>query len=180
MAANVTAVTQPNSTMFGFVELFPLGQFFFGSGLVSAPAAETAAVPSAAAPSAMSIGSAVALALFVLFFLFRYVRTVVSIYSWNTYKPKPILACPSYTAQDITVVIPTTFKKPEELLECILGILRCEPANIIVVTAGPNVSRVRELFAVNSLGSTVKCIGVGKLNKREQILKALPFVKTRF
>ena len=52
------------------------------------PATKASAAPSADAPSAISIGSAIALALFVLLFLFRYVRTVVQIYSWNIYKPE--------------------------------------------------------------------------------------------
>ncbi|CAK4031273.1 Hypothetical predicted protein [Lecanosticta acicola] len=48
-------------------------------------------------------------ALFFLVFVFRYLRRVVSIYSWNTYKPKSILKSPTYTSADVSVVILALF-----------------------------------------------------------------------
>ncbi|CAK4031948.1 glycosyltransferase family 2 [Lecanosticta acicola] len=136
------------------------------------------AAPAADSPSAMATTSAIFLALFFLVFTFRYLRTVVSMYSWNTYKPKAILKNPTYTSGDVSVIIPTTFKHPEELLACIRGILRCDPAKIFIVTADANCDRVKELLGLHSVGPKVEVLGVAKLNKRDQILRALPHITT--
>ena len=119
----------------------------------------------------------IALSFFVALFVFRYLRTVVSILTWITFKPKPIAEKPKFNTEDVTVVVPTTFKSPGELIKCLKAIHKCSPAVIFVVTSQANVELVRTRCARNSL-KTVKVLGVDRLNKRTQMLKALKEVKT--
>lgn len=114
-------------------------------------------------------------------FLFRYVRLFGGIYAYNTYKPKPVLAEPSFTSNDVSVIIPTTFKKPDELAHCIFRIRLCNPAKIFVVTADVQVQGVQEMIAkehFDAMGSDIVVLGVAELNKRNQILRAMKHVDT--
>ena len=119
-----------------------------------------------------------ALGIFIAFFLFRYLRTVVSIFTWLTYKAKAIAECPKFCSKDVTVVVPTTFKTPEELIKCLKSIIQCSPAKIFVVTSNPNVLLVKACCALEGL-KAVKVLGVHKLNKRNQMLRAVKEVATR-
>ena len=119
----------------------------------------------------------IALSFFVALFVFRYLRTVVSILTWITFKPKPLAENPKFNTEDVTVVVPTTLKSPGELIKCLKAIHKCSPAVIFVVTSQANVELVRTRCARNSL-KTVKVLGVDRLNKRTQMLKALKEVKT--
>ncbi|EME41864.1 glycosyltransferase family 2 protein, partial [Dothistroma septosporum NZE10] len=119
--------------------------------------------------------------LFWAFFAFRYFRTIVGVYTFCTYKPKPIAAKPRYNSTDATVVIPTTFKTPGELMQCVRRILLCDPAAVFIVTANANVPLVKDCLAVHSLDNNsekITVLGVDELNKRTQILKAMPRVET--
>ena len=120
----------------------------------------------------------VALGLFVTFFVARYLRTIVSIFTWLTYKPKPIPEKPKYRPENATVVVPTTFKSPGDFIQCLRGVLACSPAAVIVVTSHANVELVKTWCTLNSFAPQVKVLGVEKLNKREQILRALQEVET--
>ena len=112
-----------------------------------------------------------------LAFTLRYLRTVVSIFAYLLFKPYPIAEHPQYTSEDVTVIVPTTFKTPVELLQCFQSINECSPTHIFVVTADGNVRLVRELCALNSI-KNVSVLGVAKLNKRNQMLMAVDQVKT--
>ncbi|KAK5137479.1 hypothetical protein LTR08_008457 [Meristemomyces frigidus] len=115
--------------------------------------------------------------LFDLFFLYRYTRTVVSCFTFLFYQPKPVQEKPKYVAQDVTVVVPTTFKSPAELIQCLRCILNCSPAAVYVVTGNNNVELVKEICGVERfLG--VQVLGVEKLNKRKQMTRALKEVNT--
>jgi hypothetical protein len=108
----------------------------------------------------------------------RYTRLFVGIYANLTVKPFPVSATPSFPPQEVTVVIPTTFKTPEELAECIECIQSSNaPKEVFVVTGDANVAAARSLIAAHSF-SNVKVLGVEKLNKRTQLLTALSEVNT--
>lgn len=115
--------------------------------------------------------------LFLAAFLLRYVRAIVGMITWVTYKPKPISEKPQFRANDVTVVVPATFKTPGELVQCLRCILNCNPAAVFVITANANVDLVRTCCALNSFKS-VQVLGVTKLNKRIQMLRALEQVET--
>ena len=119
----------------------------------------------------------IALSFFIALFVFRYLRTVVSIFTWITFKPKPIAEKPKFETKDVTVVVPTTFRSPGELVKCLKAIDRCLPAEIFVVTSQANVELVRTCCMLNSQ-KRFKVLGVDKLNKRSQMLKALKEVET--
>lgn len=108
---------------------------------------------------------------------FRYTRTLVSIYTYLTFKPYLIADNPKYRSQDVTVIIPTTFKTPVDLVKCIHCISKCSPAQIFVVTADGNVNLVKDLCILSDF-QNVTVLGTEKLNKRRQLLRALPEVKT--
>lgn len=114
---------------------------------------------------------------FVLLFLFRYTRTVVSIFTFLLYKAKPVQRHPKFAASDVTVVVPTTFKEPAELVQCLRCILACAPAAVYVVTGNQNVNLVRDLCSVERF-TRVTVLGVEKLNKRKQMIRALREVTT--
>jgi cellulose synthase/poly-beta-1,6-N-acetylglucosamine synthase-like glycosyltransferase len=111
-------------------------------------------------------------------FTARYTRLAVGVYANLTVQPYPVSATPSFPPQQVTVVIPTTFKTPEELAQCIECIQRSDaPKEVFVVTGDPNVSAARALISAHSF-SNVKVLGVEKLNKRTQLLAALSQVTT--
>ncbi|KAI5360862.1 putative nucleotide-diphospho-sugar transferase [Septoria linicola] len=119
------------------------------------------------------------LALFCLLFTFRYLRTFVSIFTWTFWKAVPIAVKPKYNSKDVTVLIPTTFKTPHELMSCIKRVLACNPAKVFVITSSKNVELVKDMCILNNYGQQdVVVLGVDKLNKREQLLRALPSVET--
>ena len=126
----------------------------------------------------LNIDSKVALAFFVVVFVSRYVRTVVSMFTWITFKPKPIAEKPKYRSKDVTVVVPTTFKEPGELVKCLKSITSCSPAQLFVVTSNANVKLAQTCCALKSF-QTIRVLGVDKLNKRSQMLRALQEVQTK-
>ena len=125
----------------------------------------------------LDLNKDVALGFFIALFISRYLRTIVSIFTWIAYKPKSISEKPTYGPGDVTVVVPTTFKEPGELVKCLKGIMSCSPAKVFVVTSNANVGLVKTCCALNSF-KKVKVLGVKKLNKRNQMLKALDEVHT--
>jgi hypothetical protein len=121
-------------------------------------------------------GQTIALIFFALWFLFRYLRLLIGIYANFSYKSIPIPDEPRYRPEDVTVIIPTTFKSPPELSECIRNVLAARPAQVIIVTSDSNVALVKALCAVSSFNAMV--LGVEKFNKRTQMSVAIPHVET--
>jgi cellulose synthase/poly-beta-1,6-N-acetylglucosamine synthase-like glycosyltransferase len=125
----------------------------------------------------MSDPQSLLLALFVLLLTFRYLRAVVSIFTFNLYKPKPVHDKPSYTGRDVTVIVPTTFKLATELTRCLQRISVCSPAAILIVTAHANVDLIRHICSLQGFCGA-RVLGIDKLNKRRQMVLALKEVKT--
>jgi len=132
----------------------------------------------AASNTASMMVSVPAVLALVLTLVARYTRLLVGIYANLTAKPFPVSATPSFPPREVTVVIPTTFKTPEELAQCIECILSNNaPREVFVVTGNSNVASARALVAANNF-SNVKVLGVAQLNKRTQLLTALAEVQT--
>ncbi|TKA82501.1 hypothetical protein B0A55_01247 [Friedmanniomyces simplex] len=119
----------------------------------------------------------VMLTVFTALFLLRYLRTVVSIFTFNLYQPKRIGDKPTYTSRDVTVVVPTTFKSETELTHCLRCIFACSPAAVLIVSSEANTHMIRSICGLKGF-SRVKVLGVEKLNKRTQMIKALKEVET--
>ncbi|KAK3066460.1 hypothetical protein LTR53_017186, partial [Teratosphaeriaceae sp. CCFEE 6253] len=117
------------------------------------------------------------LTVFTILFLFRYTRTIVSIFTFNLYRPKPVREKASYTGRDVTVIVPTTFKDEKELSHCIRCIYGSSPFEVLIVTAAANVDLVEHICALRGF-SRFRVLGVPKLNKRLQMIRALKEVRT--
>ncbi|KAK4570288.1 hypothetical protein LTR86_002368 [Recurvomyces mirabilis] len=116
--------------------------------------------------------------LWIVMMLLRYTRTIISIFTFLFYRPKPVRAKPTYTAKDVTVIVPTTFKSETELTHCLRCISACSPALVLVITAVANVSLVQQICSLKAY-HRVRVLGVEKLNKRRQMIKALKQVNTK-
>lgn len=120
-----------------------------------------------------------ALIVFLLAFIIKYARTVVGCYTFLAYKAKAVAAEPKFTHADATVIIPTTFKAPAELVHCVRNILACNPAFVHIVTSFANVELIQQLCVIHGFTDKVAVHGVEHLNKRDQIIKALGLVTSQ-
>ena len=95
--------------------------------------------------------------------LWRYMRLIVNLISSWTFKPiRPALA-PTFTAQDVTVLVPT-LGDSDDFPRCLRSIVACLPKAIIIVTPKTSVVRVRE--KCDSLGLyDIQILGAEKANK---------------
>ena len=114
------------------------------------------------------------LIIFIVVFLFRYVRLVGNLIGFTSYKATAVLDRPNLTGRDVTVIIPTLAPYGNDLKECIDSVQGNEPAKTIIVTAGPeNRDRLFEYTCVHPNITITHC---DNPNKRLQICKALPEV----
>jgi cellulose synthase/poly-beta-1,6-N-acetylglucosamine synthase-like glycosyltransferase len=127
--------------------------------------------------SGSDLWTLVLLAFLILCYLLRWTRLIVGCYANLAYKAFPIPASPTFTPSDCTIVIPTVFAKPSELAECIGRVLTCGPRDIFVVLLEKNVAHCRALCHANGF-TNVTVLGVPKLGKRTQILRAMAHVTT--
>lgn len=109
--------------------------------------------------------------IFITLFLFRYIRLVVHIVGFCSYKPTAVSANPNLQSTDVTVIIPSVEAFGNDFRECIQSVAANEPASIIIVTAGPDTYKK----AIESVGTdprvTIKHCNVQ--NKRRQVSLAL-------
>nr|POE89749.1 hypothetical protein CFP56_20218 [Quercus suber] len=116
---------------------------------------------------------------FVLWWLSKAIRQVVSIFTFIFYKPYPVSENPRKKTSDVSVVVPTVFSSPDKLTECLQNILSNEPFAVYIVTAKVSVQSVKALCGLNLLSAQkITVLGVEKLNKRHQMLRALQCVDT--
>ncbi|KAL7902097.1 glycosyltransferase family 2 protein [Trichoderma sp. TUCIM 5745] len=109
--------------------------------------------------------------------LHRYVRLLVHCVSHWTYKSKPIPSKPTFTHDNVTVIIPTIHNAFEELRPSLRSILACKPYELILVTTHDKRKALDEL--ASSLNyPRVRVMNTHIANKRLQVCEALPTVKT--
>ncbi|KAL5943069.1 Type 2 glycosyltransferase [Pyricularia oryzae] len=95
-----------------------------------------------------------------------------------TYKSKPIPTNPSYTADDVTVVIPTIHDTFDEIRPSFESILATQPHKLIIITTADKFDDLQT--ATKILSSSKICILCTQYaNKRIQVCEALPKIKTR-
>ncbi|KAM6485442.1 glycosyltransferase family 2 protein [Trichoderma sp. SZMC 28011] len=115
--------------------------------------------------------------IFWILWLHRYVRLLVHCVSHWTYKSKPIPSKPTFTNDDVTVIIPTIHNVFEELRPSLQSILACKPAELILVTTHDKRKALDEL--ARSLNyDKVRVMHTPIANKRLQVCEALPSVET--
>ncbi|KAI9698626.1 MAG: hypothetical protein M1820_007425 [Bogoriella megaspora] len=110
--------------------------------------------------------------------IFRYLRLVVNIISFFCMRPIPIPTEPALNERDATVVIPTCFEVEYDVVRCLKTVASCSPARIIIVTSSAKVNVVQQCCDRYRI-KNIQVLGVPELDKRNQIVKALPEVKTR-
>ncbi|KAI1353373.1 glycosyltransferase family 2 protein [Xylaria sp. FL0043] len=114
---------------------------------------------------------------FLFLWLYRYARLIRHTYSHWTYKSKPIPDKPTFTADDVTVIIPTIHNAFEELRPSLESILACRPAELILVTTVDKHEGLEQL--AKSLSTpNVRVLFTPIANKRLQVCEALPKVNT--
>lgn len=117
------------------------------------------------------------LRLFAFLFLFRYVRLVVHVFAYIGFKPKPVLPSPSFTAQDVTVVIPTVEPRGAAFAECIQRVLANAPTELLVVTVGAQNMQDATAYC-KALSPSIRILSVPAPSKREQVKCAVVDIKT--
>jgi hypothetical protein len=115
---------------------------------------------------------------FLVLWLHRYVRLIVHTWSHWLYKSKPIPSKPTFTADDVTVIIPTIHNAFEELRPSLESILACHPHQLILVTTADKHGSLEKLAKTLSAPNSIRVLFTSIANKRLQVCEALPQVKT--
>ena len=111
------------------------------------------------------------LVIFSCLFIFRYARLLVNIVSYLLYRPRPIPRKPSYSVNDVTVIIPTTDPYSNTFTEALQFVLDNHPAAVIVALAGRcgDWKPLANCFCYRG----VSVVRVDTPNKRRQICAAV-------
>ncbi|EXJ83412.1 hypothetical protein A1O1_07035 [Capronia coronata CBS 617.96] len=118
---------------------------------------------------------------FVVYFLYRYVRLIVNLWSFWTFKPIPIPENPSLSPSDVTVILPTLDGEGDELEQTISSILENKPKELILVTIDENLHKAERTMAKMPAAKydRIRCMSVKQANKRRQMARAIPEVHTQ-
>lgn len=115
--------------------------------------------------------------LFVLLWLYRYVRLIINCIAHWTFKPIPMADSPLYESQDVTIIIPTLDGDGQQLRETVKSCLRTHPSEIILVTIDANFKHAMALTeAIPS--KKIRVLSIAHANKRLQTCRAIPEVQT--
>jgi hypothetical protein len=116
---------------------------------------------------------------FISLFAFKFLKIVVHLIFWLTYKPCRIPAKPTITARDVTVIIPTVGDLDDEFVECVESILDTHPVQIIIVTIDSKLARARDVCnAIDQDKIVVLSVGP-QGNKRRQVMRGVQQVQTK-
>lgn len=108
---------------------------------------------------------------FVVIFLFRYVRLLVNLIAFLTFVSVPIPEEPTLSSDDVTVIVPSVEPYGEDFEECIQSVLQTNPAEIVVVTVNKNL--VRAISSCKCQSPAIRVLSIEVANKRGQICQAL-------
>ncbi|MCJ1434474.1 hypothetical protein MMC27_003843 [Xylographa pallens] len=117
--------------------------------------------------------------LFFVLLAYRYLRLIVNVVAFLLLRPIAIPENPVLTSKDVTVVVPSLALDQDrnEFKETVHGILATNPFEVILVTIDENVERVK--LMVKSMATTkVRVLSVSQPNKRRQMVRAIPEVRT--
>ncbi|QKX54999.1 uncharacterized protein TRUGW13939_02089 [Talaromyces rugulosus] len=116
---------------------------------------------------------------FIMLFIYRYARLIINLWSFYTFKTIPIPESPRLNADDVTVIIPTLEGCGDELVETIRTILDNRPAELLLVTIEANRKKAEKMLnAMPAFNSRVRLFTVTHPNKRRQMTRAIPEVRT--
>lgn len=109
--------------------------------------------------------------LFIIIFLFRYVRLLVNLIAFLTFVSVPIPKEPILSSDDVTVIVPSVQAYGEEFQECLQSVLQTNPAEILVVTVGAD--NLARAISNCQWSPVIRVLSTEVANKRVQICKAL-------
>jgi len=110
--------------------------------------------------------------------LFRYIRLIVNCISHWTFKPIPIPENPAYSAEDVTIILPTIATGGSELETTLRTCLQAEPYELILVTVDSNADTLTKVAnAINA--KKIRVLSIREANKRRQMCRAIPEVCTK-
>ncbi|OJD11426.1 hypothetical protein ACJ73_09538 [Blastomyces percursus] len=117
---------------------------------------------------------------FCLLFAYRYIRLVRNLIAYSRYKPiHPPDHDPSFTANNITVIIPTLEGSGERLIDSLESIVKNAPHQIILSTIDKNREKAKIIeMSMQNRGSKVEVISVPTPKKSHQIAIAVEKVHT--
>lgn len=103
---------------------------------------------------------------------------IVNCISHWTYRPVPLPENPTYTSQDVTIILPTIAQGGDELETTLKTCLKAEPFELILVTIDANVDHLTKL--ANRINTKkIRVLSIRQANKRRQMCRAIPEVQTR-
>lgn len=111
--------------------------------------------------------------------LYRYVRLVVNIFAFCNFKPIQPPEDPTLTSQDVTVIIPSLEGRGKELEATIESILKNEPHKLMLVTIDANLKYAHKMVDSMPASSRISVYSVANPNKRRQMVRAIPEVRTK-
>ncbi|KAF2765462.1 hypothetical protein EJ03DRAFT_345664 [Teratosphaeria nubilosa] len=104
-------------------------------------------------------------------------RLIVNCISHWTFRPVPIPDSPSYSSDDVTIILPTIAAGGEELETTLRTCLQSEPYQLLLVTVDSNVeSLIKVAKAINE--KKIRVLSIREANKRRQMCRAIPEVST--
>jgi hypothetical protein len=110
--------------------------------------------------------------------LFRNVRLIANCISHWTFRPVPLPENPTYTSQDVTIILPTIAQGGDELETTLKTCLKTEPFELILVTIDANVDHLTKL-ANRINAKKIRVLSIRQANKRRQMCRAIPEVQTK-
>lgn len=110
--------------------------------------------------------------------LFRYIRLIVNCVSHWTFRAIPVPENPTYSPQDVSIILPTIATGGDELETTLRTCLQTEPYEIILVTVDANIDTLRQLASKINV-KKIRVLSIREANKRRQLCRAIPEVSTK-
>lgn len=110
--------------------------------------------------------------------LFRYLRLYGNLAAIWCYRPIRPLDNPTYTAKDVTAIIPTVAQNTAQLMETIQTIYALQPAEIILVVPESSFKPVIDMVECLHCSKKIRVLVTKQANKRRQLCRAIPEVTT--
>jgi cellulose synthase/poly-beta-1,6-N-acetylglucosamine synthase-like glycosyltransferase len=112
--------------------------------------------------------------------LYRYVRLVINLIAFYTFRPIPPPDNPALTSQDVTVILPSLEGCGDELVQTIRTILENQPFELMLVTIEANRKHAEKMLeAMPASKERIRLMTVVHPNKRRQMTRAIPEVRTK-
>lgn len=120
--------------------------------------------------------------LFLALLVFRYLRLIVHLISFWRYRPSPVLDNATFSARDVSVVLPTVDPNDSDYLPCLESILMNGPREVCIVTVGGAnldlAEKKASLFRTGFPGVIITVSAINEFNKRKQVASVLPTIRT--